>query len=232
MKILKHTLGLLAMLAVTGHAFAGIFVDRSIVTFDRESASRQDVRITNDDAEEPAYVQVEVLTVRNPGTDQEAQVRETDPERMQLLATPEKMIIPPGGQKLVRIVNLEPGSEDERIYRINVTPILPPLQEEVEGNLVRVVVAYQLLVIVPPELPQASWKAERKGQQLSFTNTGNTNVLLHTGRQCAAPGSEDCRELTTHRLYAGNTWVQELPFDQPLEYMVQTLDGDRKEIIR
>jgi len=232
MKYFKRIAALLVWLVFTANAWAGIFVDRSIVTFEQGAASRQDVRVTNDDAENPAYIQVEVLSVESPGTDAEQQVRMTDPEHMTLLATPEKMIIPPGGQKLVRIVNLEPGTEAERIYRVNVTPILPPLQDEAEGNLVRVVVAYQLLVIVPPALPEASWTAKREGKKLTFTNTGNTNLLLHTGRQCAAPGSEDCRELVTHRLYAGNTWTQDLPFDQPAEYLVQSLEGEKKEIVR
>lgn len=232
MKIIPLLTQILPLALLASPAFAGIFVDRSIVTFDEASPSRQDVRVTNDDAENPAYVQVDVLTIDAPGTDHEKQTRVTDPESITLLATPKKMVIPAGGQKLVRIVNLEPSSESERIFRVNVTPILPPLQEEPEGNLVRVVVAYQLLVIIPPALPEASWTVKREGTRLTFVNTGNTNLLLHSGKQCATPGSTECRELATHRLYAGNSWEQKLPFDQPLEYMVRSLSSEKKEIIR
>lgn len=232
MKTIACALALLVPVLASGGAKAGIFVDRSIVTFEEGGTSRQDVRISNDDTENPAYIQMEVLEVEAPGTKREKQVHVTDPEKATLLATPEKAIIPPEGQKLVRIVNLAPREEEERIYRVNVTPILPPLSEKEEGNIVRVVVAYQLLVIVTPETPEVNWTARRNGKRLTFTNTGNTNVLLHTGRQCASPGSDDCKELATHRLYAGNSWVQDLPFDQPVEYMVKSLSGETDEIIR
>ena len=90
--------------------------------------------------------------------------------------------MPPNGQKLVRIVNLQTSNDVERVYRINVTPIAPPLEED--ASQLRIVVAYQILAIVQPDEPSSDLNVTRNGQTLVMENRGNTNVLLSDGRQC------------------------------------------------
>ena len=128
------------------HSNAEIFVDRAIVRLGPETSNREDIKVINND-DEVSYVQVEVLEVRNPGTEQEERVTVTDPDKIKLIASPSKLMIPAKSQKLVRVVNLDPGANEERIYRVNITPVLPPLQEN-KGSVVRIVVAYQSDVIV------------------------------------------------------------------------------------
>ncbi len=108
------------------------------------------------------------------------------------------------------------------------TPIVPPLEEE--ASQLRIVVAYQILTIVQPDEPESTLSVSRKGKVASFANRGNTNVLLSEGQQCNPVDENDCRELTSKRLYAGNTWELELPFDAPLTYSVRSFDGIKKEV--
>ncbi|MDZ7685203.1 MAG: hypothetical protein U5O39_09585 [Gammaproteobacteria bacterium] len=145
-----------------------------------------------------------------------------------MLATPSKLIIPAGSRKLVRIVNLQTSNERERVYRINVTPIVPPLEEE--KSQLRIVVAYQILTIVQPDVPDTNLSVTRDGTTITFENDGNSNVLLSDGRQCRAEAEEECQELASRRLYAGNTWELSLPFDAPVRYSVRTYDGIRQEV--
>jgi P pilus assembly chaperone PapD len=209
-------------------SFADMYVDRSIVIFEPDGPPREDVKVSNT-GDEVIYVQVDVFSVDNAGSEQEKLSKVTDPKNLKLIATPNKMVIPAGGQKLIRIVNLEASNEEERIYRINVTPIVAPLSEET--SQLRIVVAYQILTIIQPDSPTATLVAQRDGKMVTFRNDGNSNILLSEGNQCKSPGSTDCNELPSHRLYAGNSWNLDLPYDAPLTYSMRTFDGIKKQLV-
>jgi len=206
---------------------AEMFVDRSIVVFEKDAQPRVDVKVSNS-GDENIYVQVDVLEVRNAGQVDELRTKITDPTKMKLIATPNKLIIPPNGQKLVRILNLQTANNEERIYRINVTPIVAPLEDET-GQL-RIVVAYQILTIIQPDSPDSVLQANRTGKSINFKNSGNTNVLLFDGRQCNPADGEQCEELTSRRLYAGNSWTLDLPFDAPVSFSVRGFDGIKSQV--
>lgn len=220
---------MLTGILVPVNSSADMYVDRSIVIFPPDSAPRQDVKVTNSD-EEIMYIQVEVLKVLNPGSENEERIKVTDPKALKLLATPNKLIIPPGGQKLIRIVNLSPETTEERVYRINVTPIVPPLEDDV--SQLRIVVAYQILTIVQPSAPESRLIASRTGKRILFSNNGNSNILLSEGRQCDQTTADKCQTLESRRLYAGNSWELELPYDAPVSYSVRGYDGIKQQVFR
>lgn len=233
MKITKTTLCWLscaAILLVAPLSWADIFVDRAIVRMNAGQSPREDVKVINNGTE-TGYVQIDVFEVHNPGTPEEERVKITDPATMKLIASPSKLMIPANNQKMVRIVNLEPGSNDERIYRINVTPVLPPLDES-ESSVVRVVVAYQLLVIVDPAQPVEDLDIVRSGYRLTITNNGNTNVLFSDGKQCEADDENNCVEIAAHRVYPGNSWETDLEKDQPVVFKLTTYNGIREVTTR
>lgn len=213
------------LLLAVGASHADIFVDRAIVRMATGESPREDIKVINNGAE-TGYVQVEVLEVHNPGTPEEERVKVTDPENMTLIASPSKLMIPPNSQKMVRIVNLEPGTARENIYRINVTPVLPPLEENAE-SVVRVVVAYQILVIVDPSQPVEGLEIKRSGYRLTLTNNGNTNVLFSDAQQCTED-SGHCVDIPAHRVYPGNTWETDLEMDRPVVFKMTTFNGIRE----
>lgn len=221
----SRALILACLTILSAGASAEMFVDRSIVIFEPGAQPRQDVEVSNT-GDEVIYVQVDVLQVSNPGTPDEVREKVENPQDLKLLATPSKLIIPPGSRKLVRIVNLQTNNDEERVYRINVTPIVPPLQEET--SQLRIVVAYQVLTIVQPNDPETNLSVTRDGNIIRFSNSGNTNVLLSEGQQCS--DETTCEDLPSRRLYAGNSWEHELPFDAPVSYSVRTFDGIKKEV--
>lgn len=198
-------------------AHAEMSLDRSILTFDAGGAPRQDVEITNTGSDN-LYLETEILRVRNPGTNEETRERVLDPDAIDLLVTPARMIVPPGARRLLRVANLGEPDPVDRIYRINVRPVTGDL--EADTTAVKVVIAYQLLVIVRPERPQPDLEWERSGREITFRNHGNSNILLFNGRQCPdAAGRDDCVEITAaRRLYAGNAWTLELPLDAAVEF--------------
>ncbi len=210
-------------------ANAGILLDKSVVEFTADEAPRKDIWVINDDSEN-AYVKIQVLEVRHAGTEHEVREEITDPDSISFVATPSKLVIPPKGRKLVRLVNLATAGP-ERVYRINFTPILPPLQEE-EGASVRVVVAYQVLALIHPEAPREQLEIERSGTTLTFRNRGNSFVLLGGGTQCD-PNDANCQDLPARRLYAGNEWQVALPYaDTPANYSLSNFKGTRRETVQ
>ncbi len=196
-------------------AQADMSLDRSILVFDRGNAPRQDVEITNSSAEN-LYLETEILLVSQPGTEEETREQVLDPDDIELLVTPARLIVPPGARRLLRVVHLGEPPDVDRIYRVNVRPVVGPV--EAEATAIKVIVAYQLLIIVRPDNPKPDLLWQRDGRQIAFSNRGNSNILLFNGVQCPPVGG-DCIDLNTaRRLYAGNDWSIELPFDAPVEF--------------
>ena len=211
---------------ITLPAHAEIFVDKSIVEFQAEQAPRQDVRIFNN-GNEVSFIQMDVLEIKNPGTPNETRTSVSDNEKAALIATPMKVAIPAHTDKLVRLVYLD-NSNEEKIYRVNITPILPPLQEPPKNSTVRVVVAYQLLVIARPQTPKEEFSVQRKGRKMTIKNTGNSNVLFSDGQQCNA--KIECTSTPSERVYAGNTWEFDLPSDAPVSYSITGIHGVKQVV--
>ena len=212
---------LLALVLVANNAVAGIYLDRIIVQFSESDRGRQDVVVFNESSEENAFVDVSVLEIINPGTENEEQRPVTDPKESYFLVTPAKIVIPPSGKKQVRLVDLRPGGFDkERVFRVTFTPVLPPLTEE--ASVIRVVVSYQTLVLIPPAKVEGELTTRREGKKLTLTNNGNSYVLLEGGKQCAAG---NCEDVTGKRLYAGNQMELDLPLDAPVSFQATSHNG-------
>lgn len=210
-------------------AHAGISLDRSIVHFAANEVPRKDITVSNQGSE-TAYVQVDVLEVKNPGTDQEERIPATNLDNILFVATPAKLAIPPGGRKQVRLVNLAPA-DNESVYRINFTPVLPPLSSN-EGVGVKVIIAYQVLALIQPKDPKEELQITREGHKLTIHNKGNSYALISDIKQCI-PDSDECNDdIAGTRLYAGNIYEIDLPHaDNPVHLRVTNFKGARKDTI-
>ena len=218
--------GAALLLTTASWASGGILLDRIIVEFPSDQAPRQDIYVINED-DENAFVKVEVLAVNNPGEENEERVSLAGAENVPFLASPARLVIGPRGRKQVRLVNLPGPGATEQVYRINVTPVMPPLAKQT-GATVQVVVAYQALAIAHPAEPREALQVTRSDNALHFHNTGNTYALLADGRQCDDQQS-NCVDLPSRRLYAGNQWTIALPYATPVHYAVTTYKGVREQ---
>lgn len=208
-------------------AWPDIMVDKIIVEFAHNQPPRDDIYVINN-GEENAFVKVEVLAVNNPGEDSEERVSLAGAEDVPFIASPARLVIPPGGRKQVRLVNLSGPAEVEQVYRINFTPVLAPLADE-DNAVVRVVVAYQVLALAHPAEPVENLEAKRNKNTIEFVNAGNSYVLLAEGKQCDDSGAE-CVDLPSRRLYAGNRWTIELPYTTPAHFSLTNYKGAREQI--
>ena len=198
-------------------SIANMLLSQAIVHFTPDDPKRQDIEVMNV-GEEPLYIVVEPYQVQNPGLETESRTKIQNPREAGLLVSPNKMVIPPGGRKLVRFVKIGVSKENDRVFRILLRPVVGDVYSD--KTALKIVIAYEVLVLMQPELPQPKLIAERKGRILYFENTGNTNILLREGKQCETDSTppEQCTILQGKRLYAKDKWSVELPFDRPVEY--------------
>lgn len=205
------------LLAISTPSLANMVLSDAIVHFEAGGSNRSDIEVRNT-GEEPLYIQVQPHLVRQPGSPEEVKEPYKNPKQYGLLVTPNKLVIAPGSRKLLRFVNLQPSSDTDRIYRVTVTPIVGEVSAE--QTAVKIVIAYEVLVLIQPNNPQPQIEAIRDGQRLTLHNRGNTNVLFREGKQCPSDDSAEteCTNLPGKRIYAGQRWDVELPFDRPVEY--------------
>lgn len=199
---------------------ANMVLSEAIIHFEPGKPLRKDIEVENPSAEN-LYIEITPAIVNEPGTHQEHRVAIVDPRESGLLVTPNKLVIPPGGRKLVRLVSLQPLGEMERVYRVTFKPVVGDLEAEHIG--VKILVGYEVLVLMQPAEPDPNLIASRSGNTISFQNKGNTNVLLREGKQCpdgVASDSEKCERLAGKRLYPGNNWSVNLPFNKAVDYQM------------
>lgn len=199
---------------------ANMVLSEAIIHFEPGKPLRKDIEVENPSSEN-LYIEITPTVVEQPGTESEKRVSITDPRESGLLVTPNKLVIPPGGRKLVRLVSLLPLGEKERVYRVTFKPVVGDLEAEQIG--VKILVGYEVLVLMQPATPEPNLIATHTGTSLAFENKGNTNVLLREGKQCpdgAAKDSEDCKRLNGKRLYPGNSWSIDLPFNKAVDYQM------------
>ena len=89
------------------------------------------------------------------------------------------------------------------------------------ASALKVLVGYDMLVIVRPAVMTGDVSARREGTTLILTNTGSTSVEIYDGQQCNATGG-DCRALPAKRLYAGASWSQPIDPGRPVAYKIKT----------
>jgi len=206
-----------ALLSFGSSASAGIVLSDLIVELQPANQLKDDIEVWNDSPDR-AYVAVEPREILQPGTPEEAVRKDPDPEKLGLLVTPTRMVLEPGQRKLLRLATLAPPSDKERIYRVTVKPVAGDLQAQNSG--LKILVGYDVLVLVRPTVSAPVVSAVRSGRTLTFTNSGNASVELVDGRQCDS-SRQHCVDLPGKRLYAGASWSEQLNSDLPVEYTVR-----------
>jgi hypothetical protein len=193
----------------------------AIVEFPPGQPPRSDIELFNDGADR-LYVVVEPSQILDAGTPAERRVQEPDPQKLGLLATPNRLILEPGERKYVRVAMLLDAGLTDRIYRLTIKPVTGDVSAAKTG--LKIMVGYDVLVIQLPAVPQAVLAASRVGRTLTLHNGGNTNAELFGGRQCD-PDEKNCTAVAGGRIYAGASRDVSLKGDGPVEYSLKVGDS-------
>lgn len=204
--------------ATCGAAKADLALSTIIVDFADPQRRSTDIEVENK-GKERLYVVAEPARIDAPGTRGERRVSGLDPEALGLLVSPARLVLEPGERKLLRFLVLQENGEQERIYRVTVKPVVGKVTAQ--QTAVKVVVGYDVLVVVRPKAPRTEVAARRGNGFLLLTNRGNTNVLLFDGKLC----QRNCVNLETKRLYAGMEWRLPLRSAGTVTYKVHGASG-------
>ncbi|MGG1905405.1 hypothetical protein ABFY47_25115 [Enterobacter ludwigii] len=190
-----------------------------VLTPDMQSMTK---RIYNT-GDSTAFVRVELLEIKPGRKNGETEVPQKElsgktPERNRLIVTPQRLIIPPAGFQVVRI--LWPGERgSERYFRVRFTPVMPETDDsfgldkkavsEYRKNTLHaglnVLTGYGTIVIVQPEKPQFNTIIDSAGTAgVTVKNNGNATVSLDNIRQCKTANT-DCGAVTREFILPGRT---------------------------
>lgn len=196
---------------------AQIQVSQLIVELQPGKHDRQDVDVGNGGTVR-AFVEIDPREILNPGSAPESARTDPDPEKLGLLVSPARLVLEPGEHRLIRIATLPALADRERVYRVTVKPVVGKLSTAQSG--LKVLVGYDMLILVRPTVPNPVVSGTRSGNALTIRNNGNVSVELNDGKQCAA--ANDCAPLPAKRLYAGQSWTQQLEGSAPADYEVDS----------
>lgn len=205
-------------MAWTAPASADLVLSELIVELQPGKQLRDDVEVWNNSPER-SFVAIEPREIVGPGLASQAERKDPDPQKLGLLVSPSRMILEPGQRKLVRIATLVSDPAREHVYRVTVKPVVGGIKSEDTG--LKVVIGYDVLVLVRPAIANAHLTAARKGRELTFSNSGNVSVEVVDGKQCPGPHAQ-CTDLPGKRLYPGASWTIQLPSDLPAQYVLKS----------
>ena len=202
-------------------ARAEMVLSQVIVDMQAGKPAHDDIEVWNG-SHERMYVVAEPARIESPGTPAERRVSIADPAVSGLLVTPRRMVLEPGQRRIIRLAALLPRDMEERIYRVTVKPVAGQISAEVTA--LKVLLGYDVLVLVRPQRITGEVTGTRSGRRLSLRNDSNVAQEIYDGRQCNAVG-KDCKQLPATRLYAGAQWTVELPYETAVEYRLIAGNG-------
>ncbi|MET1256534.1 molecular chaperone [Aliikangiella maris] len=227
-KKLKSVLHGLFFLLITScpvnWCMASVHLNKTIIYFDNNGKINDEIAVINQ-GDETLYLRIEPSIVSAAGLPQESKATYRDPQAAGLLVTPQRMVLAPGEKKRIQLVRLDniKNTQIEKVFRILVKPEVGEVKSSLTG--MKILVAYDVLVLFQPEQPKPVLAAEFKRNEIIIFNHGNTNVLLKSGYQCPASQSIDqpenqCVALKGKRLYAGNQWRTSIRYKTPVHYNI------------
>ena len=202
-------------------ARAEMVLSQVIVDLQPGKPSHDDIEVFNDSPER-MYVVADPAQIQSPGTPAERRVTVADPALSGLLVTPQRMVLEPGQRRIIRVAALLPRDMAERVYRVTVKPVAGPINAETTA--LKVLLGYDVLVLLRPQRIAGEVAATRSGRKLVFHNESNTAQEIYQGKQCDTAG-KNCKTLPATRLYAGAQWTVDLTYDTPVEYRLTAGNG-------
>jgi P pilus assembly chaperone PapD len=202
-------------------AAADLVISQVIIEFSAKGPRARDIEVLNT-SEERSFVAVEPAEIVDPGTRGERRVASPDPAKLGLLISPTRFVLEPHQRRRLRIASIGPATQRERVYRVTVKPVAGKVSGTQSG--LKLLVGYDLLVLVRPPTAKDDLRVERLANAVSVTNLGVASVELAEGKQCDAGGS-NCQPLAGKRLYAGASWQSPLRPGASGEYQVRSMNG-------
>ncbi|PIQ43020.1 MAG: hypothetical protein COV52_07525 [Gammaproteobacteria bacterium CG11_big_fil_rev_8_21_14_0_20_46_22] len=173
-----------------------IMVSPQIIDF---SAGKRVENITViNSGDKRTFVKITPYRLEDPETPNEKRISEQNPQKLGLLVSPQHLIIPPRGEKTVRLIRLTKSSGEELPFLVSVTPVLGNVSAK-NTNAIKIVIAYGVRIFLMPNQIKEKIVLEHHAEKLIVKNEGNVSAVLFSGKACVSESS--CESLPAFRLY-------------------------------
>jgi P pilus assembly chaperone PapD len=180
-----------------------IALSKNIITFEKNQNKKVTLDILNLRIENTSYIETIIREVQEPqkGTKSNLLIPLT-PKEAGLFVTPNKQIIHKGQDSgLLSIINVNQNLEKERVYRIDVKPVISGMDSNsATGPAIKVLLAYDILVYVQPNNPTMTYDYNFNDTKFIIKNTGNTHFTLDNGNAC--DNQNNCNSLIGGNLFS------------------------------
>ena len=171
---------LLAVLAcIPFTCFAQVIVSDAILEFKDGERLITDIAVGNYSADKTIQIKSVITEVINPASENAEHL-----STKTLFTAPEMFTLSPKTQRAVRIASQERPENKERIFRIVFSPKVIE-QGGVATSKIHTLTTTGVMVILNPPSPTENLTWERTEDRITFTNNGNTNLVLRRDGFCA-----------------------------------------------
>ena len=203
-------------------AAAQLTANPAILSFQGTDNTRKDIKVGNTSSR-VQYLDISAARITEPGAHPEEYYESPIPEEVGLLVAPRRIALQPGEERVIRVIMLEKELDRDNARRVQIKPTIGEIAADT--SVAVTLLGFKALVFARPEEPSTDLVGGRDGQTLTLTNTGNSNVVLFDGQQCAA--AEDCQRITAKRLWPGMEWTTELPGEGPVTFKLRDTGEER-----
>jgi P pilus assembly chaperone PapD len=157
------------------------------------------------------YVRVDIAEL-DPSGHEKKDAQHTE----DLLVSPSRLIIPPGGRQTVRILSLGERRQ-ERYFRVRFVPVPPTkahgfvVSKEATdafnaslGTSIKVLIGYGVMVVAAPGQARLDTRVHLQPERETIHNAGNTSLLVHDHYRCAK-ANDRCEPPGFARIAPGQT---------------------------
>lgn len=214
-----------------------VTVDKIIHTFTHESARFQNVTVKNG-SDKVLWINVIATEVKNPGGKEETRTVTRD-----LIGAPKRFKLESGSSRMVRLLLRTPAHDMEKVFRVRFDPHPEDFSNKNTTNgqvkedtrtKVNVVFTMGMLLFAEPRNKRTSLKHTRKGNTITFTNQGNSNILLTDLKVCQTREDvkkDNCKSIDGTRVYPNNSWSVTVPSHSYLFLTRQSGETDFEQIL-
>lgn len=192
MKYLIRSFSAVLFLLLSTLVSANVMVYPMTVKINPESPSKNQFKIFSK-SDKTQYLKVYVAQVIDPATPKEHETPISIMSGTGIVASPQRIILPPGGEHTVRLRSLSTPNK-ETAYRVYIEPVTA--EDSVDGKggdaNIDINVTWGVLVISPPKNPESNLSVDIKSGKLE--NKGNIHTWVKDISLCSGNTSDTCQK--------------------------------------
>ncbi|KRP53468.1 molecular chaperone [Pseudomonas poae] len=194
MKLVNRIYCLLFFVFFSGLANANVMVYPMSITMNDVNPSKNQFKVYSK-SDKVQYLKIYVKQVLNPATPEEKEVNVSILSGNGIIASPQKIILPPGGEHTVRLRSLSSPSK-ELLYRVYVEPVAANSDDAQvtteDGASVGISLTWGVLVYSKPQDPEVKLGVDIKNKIIE--NTGNVHVWIKDISVCSGATQSTCKK--------------------------------------